>query len=36
MYLYLLLVIPAFAPGRIDRLVHPGEPGATGPSSDDS
>lgn len=24
MYLYLLLVIPAFAPSRLDRLLHPG------------
>jgi uncharacterized membrane protein len=36
MYLYFLLVIPTFAPGRLDRLLHPGGPEkTTEPSSDD-
>lgn len=36
MYLYLLLVIPAFARGRLDRVLHPGERRTSEPSSDES
>ncbi len=36
MYLYLLLVIPTFAPGRLDRMLHPRDRGTSGPPSDDS
>lgn len=35
MYLYLLLVIPTFAPRRLDRLLHPGAPRGADPSSDE-
>jgi uncharacterized membrane protein len=35
MYLYLLLVVPTFAPQRLDRLLHPGGPRATDLTSDE-
>ncbi len=35
MYLYLLLVVPTFAPRRLDRLLHPSAPRVTDASSDE-
>ena len=35
MYLYLLLVVPTFAPRRLDRLLHPGTPRVTDAPSDE-
>ncbi len=35
MYLYLLLVVPTFAPRRLDRLLHPGPRRTADPSSEE-
>ncbi len=35
MYLYLLLVVPTFAPRRLDRLLHPGPRRSADPSSEE-